>query len=372
MLVDNLREVGLRRNIGALLFALFVASIANAAHAQSPDVAADLLARINHERVTRGLAPYALNALLTTAAQAHAEDVAHTGRYDQNGMAGHIGSDGSTVFDRVARVGYGAYSWGRRLGENWAWYHDVASAMALWMGDAPHRDNILNPFYREIGIGVAPAPSGGFVYITDFGAQPNVLPVFIDDGASATRTLSVTLTLTNEAIAPNGDGAKTIGQATQVEISNAPNFASARWQPFAQNIVWTLSPGSGAKTVYVKYRDAQGRTATANDSIVFVAPATATPRPTANRTRTPRPTATVMVTGTPTVTPTETATPEWTPTETLAPTSVPDTPTPLASPTPAAADSPVAQSMNSVALGAFGISVMLGVLAIVRYLARRS
>ena len=354
-------------SVGALFVALFVATMANAARAQAPNVAVDLLARINHERVARGLAPYALNAQLTAAAQAHAEDVARAGRYDQNGLAGHIGSDGSTVFDRVARVGYGAYSWGRRLGENWAWYHDVASAMVMWMGDAPHRDNILNPFYREIGIGVAPAPSGGFVYITDFGAQPNVLPVFIDDGASATRTLSVTLTLTSEAVVPNGDGAKTIGQATQVEISNAPNFAGARWQPFAQNIAWTLSSGGGAKTVYVKYRDAQGRTATANDSIVFVAPATATPRPTATRTRTPRPTATVTATDTPT----ETATPEWTPTETLTPTGVPDTPTPLASPTLAATDSPVAQSMNSVALGAFGISVMLGVLAIVRYLARR-
>ncbi|HEX7594256.1 MAG TPA: CAP domain-containing protein, partial [Anaerolineae bacterium] len=75
---------------------LLVAMTAQGASAQSPDAVADLAARVNRERLARGLVPYALNAKLTAAAQAHANDIARTGNFS------HTGSDGSTVFDRVA------------------------------------------------------------------------------------------------------------------------------------------------------------------------------------------------------------------------------------------------------------------------------
>lgn len=349
------------------LLLLLILIAASATIAQSPDAVADLAARINRERLARGLVPYAVNAQLTAAAQAHANDIASTGNYS------HIGADGSTVFDRVARTGYGAYSWGRRLGENWAWYQNAAAAMAAWMDSPPHRDNILHALYREIGIGIAPS-RGNTIFVVDFGAQPNVLPVFIDDAADETRALTVTLTLTSEDVMPNGDGANTIGRPTQVEISNASSFGGGQWQPFEQHIPWTLAPGGGAKTVYVKYRDANGRTVTASDSIVLTAPVTSTLRPTPTKTRPPRPSATVLitVTDTPTVTPTETATPELTPTLTMTATVAPDTPTATALATVVAADTLPAQRIDPVALGAIGIGVMLGVVAIVGYLARRS
>ena len=220
---------------GASVFlVLFLAWHALPAHAQNPDAAADLAARVNRERVTRGLAPLAVNAKLTASAQAHAEDVARTGR-TRSAQEGHIGSDGSTVFDRAARAGYGTYSWGRRLGENWAWYHSPAEAMALWMESTPHRSNILHPLYREIGIGVAAASNDTFVYILDFGSQPNVLPIFINDGARETRSLDVKITLTSEEVMPNGDG-DSIGRPLEMMIANAPDFAGAKWQSFAPTI----------------------------------------------------------------------------------------------------------------------------------------
>ncbi len=304
---------------------MFFAMNALTAHAQYSDAAIDLAARVNRERVTRGLAPLALNAKLTAAAQAHAEDVARNSRTG-SAQEGHGGSDGSTVFDRVARAGYGAYSWGRRLGENWAWYRSAAEALAMWMESAPHRANILHQLYREMGIGIAPNSAGGFVYIIDFGSQPNVLPIFINDGASETKSLDVKITLTSEQVAPNGDG-DNIGQPVQVMISNAADFAGASWQPFASTIHWTLAPNGGTKTVYVKYRDAKGRAAAASDAIIFGAAAIATSTatratPTRTATRvTPRPS--VIVTLAPTETPTEilpvtatVAAAEMTPTET--------------------------------------------------------
>ena len=345
-----------------------------AVYAQAPDAVADLAARINRERISRGLPAYALNVQLSAAAQAQANDIASTGNY------GHIGSDGSSVFDRVARTGYGAYSWGRRLGENWAWYPNAATAVAEWMDSPPHRGNILHALYREIGIGIAPS-RGNTIFVVDFGAQPNVLPVLIDDGASQTRTLTVTLTLTSEDVMPNGDGANTLGRPTQVQVSNTSDWVGAPWQPFVQHKAWTLTTGGGIKTVYVKYRDAKGRTATASDSIVLAPSVTLTPRATATPTRTPRATATVTPTptpeptlepasATPTATPEETATPEPTMTEmialysTLPPASV--------SPTSALSDKPIAQDVNTVALGSFGILIMLAVFEAVRHLGNRT
>jgi uncharacterized protein YkwD len=231
--------------------------------AQFPGTSAELAKSINRERLSRGLAPLALNSKLNSAAQGLADDIAQTKNF------GHIGSDGSTVVDRIARAGYGKYSWGYRVGENWAWFHDVASAMAMWMDSAPHRSNILHPLYREIGIGVAPTTAGGFIYVIDFGAQPNVLPIFINDGATQVSSHDVKITLTDEQVAPTGEGNETIGHAAQVLLSNSDDFVGS-WQPFATSINWTLAPGSGTKTVYVRYRDAKGRTTTASSSVVLV------------------------------------------------------------------------------------------------------
>ncbi|MBI5304793.1 MAG: CAP domain-containing protein [Chloroflexi bacterium] len=384
-------QYAIRAILGCALFVMWWSFALPRADAQSANVTADLLARINRERVARGLAPLALNASLTAAAQNHANDVVNSGKY------GHVGSDGSMAADRAARAGYGAYSWGRRIGENWANYRDTATAFAMWMESAPHRGNILHPLYRELGIGVAPTTIGTFVYVLVFGAQPNVLPVFINDGAPRTTDLNVRLTLTTDEVAPAGDGAN-IGKPTEVQISNASNFAGASWQPFASPIKWTLAEDASTKTVYVKYRDAKGRTATSSASIAFGAsndapagraPAaqiaatstrdvTATPRATATLTRTAtRAPATSTVTATATIAPTETSSPTPTdsPTETATWTPMPSpTITPFvvtATPESRAETTDANQLPDPVALGAFGIGVMLGVLALVNRLANR-
>jgi uncharacterized protein YkwD len=352
---------------------LFLALNALTAHAQNSDAVADLAARVNRERVTRGLAPLALNAKLTAAAQAHAEDVARTGRTNSP-QEGHIGSDGSTVFDRVARTGYGAYSWGRRLGENWAWYHSTVEAMATWMESAPHRSNILHLLLREMGIGVAAVGNGTFVYVIDFGAQPNVLPIFINDGARDARSSDVKITLTSEEVMPNGDG-DSIGRPVEVMISNVADFANAKWQPFVPTINWTLAPNGGTKTVYVKYRDAKGRTAMASASIVVgtaTTPTMTAPRATPTRTSTraaPRPSGvgTAMPTEAPVVAPTETAPTE---TPTLAAVVIASAVEAVASaPTRAVASS---DSGESTALPDFGRMSGVGVSVIMLALIARS
>lgn len=345
------------RWVRAAILLVILLSVARAPTSAQTDIVTDLAARVNRERVARGLAPLALNAHLTAAAQAHADDVARNGR-TTSAQAGHIGSDGSNVFDRVARTQYGAYSWGRRLGENWAWYRNPADAFAMWMESASHRANILHPLFREMGIGVTAHPVVGFVYVIDFGAQPNVLPFFINAGAAETTSRQVQLTLTSEDVAPNGDG-DNIGRPTQVMISNTADFAGATWQAYAPKIAWTLAPNGETPTVYIKYRDAKGRTALASASIVVRA-ATPTRAPTARATLLSTVIATRVPTESPTAPPTET--PTLTPTPTVTP-----TPSETATPTPEliarATETPAPRAPAS-AMNEWGIAVV-AVLSIV-------
>lgn len=325
------------------------------AHAQTNDATAEMLFRLNRERIVRGLTPYALSPQLTLAAQAHANDLAKSGKL-RTPAEGHIGTDGSNVFDRVARTSYGAYSWGRRLGENWAHYRDVTTTFTEWMESQPHRANILHTLYREVGIGIAPSSLGGNIYIVVFGAQPNVLPVFINDTATETGSMDVTLTLNDELVQPNGDGASNIGHPVEVQISNSSDFANAKWQPHVSKLAWTLTPGAGTKTVYVKYRDAKGRTAIAYDSITLIQPNTPAPTVTRTSTRAPQPSMTWAVTQTPTeiATPTPTAAPTGTP----APTQ---TVTPTVAPSTQLSDG-LTVALGSATIGALGLATVIAIL----------
>lgn len=212
--------------------------------------AAQLLLMIDQARVAVGLAPYAANAALSAAAQAHADDMAG------NGVGiGHTGSDGSTPASRIVRAGYPGYSWGPYAGENWAAYQTIQDSMNAWMNDPPHRSNILNSGYREIGVGVSHTHDGAPILVTDFGAQPNVLPVF-SSGTGST----ITLTLSNEDAVPLGDGPSVIGQAIGVDISEDPAFSAMQSFPYARSIEYKSADGKTLSTTYVRFHDAAGRT----------------------------------------------------------------------------------------------------------------
>ncbi len=128
------------------------------------DVAAQVLRRINRARASANLPALVRHAQLDAAAQGHANDLL------QNGAGlGHRGSDGSNIKQRIARVGYS----GAFVGENWAGYRTLDTIFEFWLSDPPHRKNILNARYVDVGIGVAVRPNGGYIVVTDFGAQGN-------------------------------------------------------------------------------------------------------------------------------------------------------------------------------------------------------
>src|SRR5215218_6470113 len=145
-----------------------------AASAESlPAMVDATLCLLNGERADHGLAPLAPNGRLAAAAKPYAADLV-AGSYFS-----HTGRDGSGLFDRVKRTGYLPRDAGWVLGENLAWgtggLATPGSIMQAWMNSPGHRENILNPEFREVGIGVvtgnpAAADGHGATYATEFGA----------------------------------------------------------------------------------------------------------------------------------------------------------------------------------------------------------
>ncbi|MBN1426951.1 MAG: CAP domain-containing protein [Anaerolineae bacterium] len=228
---------------------------------QDPAAIFQILSGINTARIANDLTPYALNPLLTQAAQIHSE-------YQRDiGQVTHDGPDGTRAINRVLAVGYPA----ARANENiYAGMVGPRQALNWWLGStAGHSQNILHQSMREIGVGAASSSDGVTYFTVVFSAQPNVLPIFVNNDAYSTNTAAVTLSLTNEDVF--GGSAGEIGHATQVLISNTPDFTNAASHPWSQFISWTLdtSSGVGLKTVYVRFIDVVGNTADSQDSIVL-------------------------------------------------------------------------------------------------------
>jgi uncharacterized protein YkwD len=98
---------------------------------------------------------------LEQVAQRHADDQAAMRRMS------HTGSDGSTLAERLARVGF---AW-RAIGENVASGQQSAQAVvAAWMDSSPHRANILSA-NTHLGVGVA-VGTDGLTYWTQVVAIP--------------------------------------------------------------------------------------------------------------------------------------------------------------------------------------------------------
>jgi hypothetical protein len=149
-----------------------------------------------------------------------------------------------------------------------------------------------------------------------YGAQPGVLPLFINEDAPRTTERAVQVQLSTEA-AGSAESGFTI--PVEVRLGEPESLAGAAWQPWQPTLSFDLSAGGGEKTVIAEYRDAQGNVVQASDTIFLIAPDGPLPTSPAQLAPTLTPSATPTVTPTPTITPTPTATP----TPTITPTPTP-------------------------------------------------
>jgi hypothetical protein len=110
---------------------------------------ATLLNSTNAERTKQGEPALTLDAELTDAAQAKANDMVAKNYW------AHNAPDGTTPWMFITGAGY-QY---RAAGENLAYgFASGADTVAGWMNSPEHRANILNVSYQNVGFGVASSP----------------------------------------------------------------------------------------------------------------------------------------------------------------------------------------------------------------------
>lgn len=131
-----------------------------------------LLADTNAQRAANGFGALSLNSKLDSAAQANADDMAARDYWS------HYTPDGNPPWIWVTNQGY-SY---QKLGQNLATgFDDEQSTINGWMASPPHRENLLDPDYTDVGFGYANVPDytaaggGPMTVVVAFYGQPRVL-----------------------------------------------------------------------------------------------------------------------------------------------------------------------------------------------------
>src|SRR5215475_3889830 len=168
----------------AALTAVLVAFVAPAQGSARPQSSAlreaqlqgALLAQINAFRAAHGLARLRVSGPLDRVADGHSAQMARLGYFS------HDSANGQSFSARIARVysprGYRSWS----VGENLVWGGPAigaSRAFRLWLASPPHRANLLNARWREVGLGAVHSSSAPGVYgggpativTADFGAR---------------------------------------------------------------------------------------------------------------------------------------------------------------------------------------------------------
>jgi uncharacterized protein YkwD len=135
-----------------------------------------LVAQVNAFRAAHGLGALRFSPFLGAAARAHSTQMARLGYFSHNS------ANGSPFSSRISTYypARGYQSW--TVGENLLWSSpDVSAprALKLWLASPPHRANLLNPRWREIGLAAvhtnrAPGVYGNSpttIVTADFGAR---------------------------------------------------------------------------------------------------------------------------------------------------------------------------------------------------------
>jgi len=172
--------------LGTLIFVsalIFQTTAALAAYS-----AGTLVSMTNSARAQNGLGALSTNSELATAAYAKAQDILAKDYFAHNSPSGQ------TPWDFITSSGYTYAYAGENLGIG---YTDASELFSAWMSSATHRDNILNPNFREIGIAVISGEFQGaetIVAVQEFGAATNTSEQVASENANEGSTPNPTTT----------------------------------------------------------------------------------------------------------------------------------------------------------------------------------
>jgi uncharacterized protein YkwD len=137
---------------------------------------AEVLRLVNQERTQRGTAAVTWNQTLADQATEYACELIGYDYFD------HVNPfTGSTLATRTTDSGYKYWIVGENLA---AGQRTPAEVVAAWMNSPCHRQNVLNPAFTELGVGIRYGGDYGYYWVQEFGrplaAAPNPAPDYHD------------------------------------------------------------------------------------------------------------------------------------------------------------------------------------------------
>ncbi len=272
MLNRSFKVLSLLLLLGSLM-ALSVTSPVVAQDDEEGPTAEDVYVAINQLLIEQEARPLGRSELLDEIAQEIADELSNTGTF-------------VTIPTRAAdEVGYPRWpDNGQRVinqAINYIGLGTPEEFAAIWEEELP--DILLTTFYREIGIGVSEyqAVRGGTVqnvYVIVLGAQPNVLPVVINDGAEVVYERDVELYIHNELSLAYETDSDVMQQAFIIRIADSEedldDAPELDWLDNNFAVPWQLTSGFGPKTIWVEFEDEKGFTVRSMVEVEYANPAT--------------------------------------------------------------------------------------------------
>ena len=151
----------------------------------------------------------------------------------------------------------------------------------LW--DGPISANVALDGFREAGIATTsyiPVPGGNSqdVYVIVLGAQPNVLPTIINDGADIVTDQDVELYIHNEESLDYETDEDIVQRIVTVKIANSEaelaDTEPLLWEEANFGVPWELTDEFGEKSVWVELEDRKGATVRYEATVEYADPET--------------------------------------------------------------------------------------------------
>jgi hypothetical protein len=207
----------------------------------------ELLSQTNIERANNGKAPLSNNAQLNQAAQAKANDMVARNYWSHNTP------DGQAPWVFFDNAGY-KY---QKAGENLAYGFTTSdSTIAGWMNSPPHKENLLDSSYQDVGFGFANSDnfqdSGPETIVVAEYGQPLVPAAAAAPAASSTpQTAAAKKSIQQPAAAPSAAAAPTQETPAPVATPETKSDTKSNNQPVTSQQTNTNQP-AGKKVTRIE------------------------------------------------------------------------------------------------------------------------
>lgn len=199
---------------------------------------------VNQGRLNVGLQPLVENQKLDQAAELKAQDMM------QKGYFSHQSPEGTTPWFWFREAGYNYKYAGENLAIGFINSEEVYDA---WYNSASHRQNILNPNYKEIGTAV----------LNGFGANKTIIVVQLFGSLEKVKTIARAPEIPAKIVPQNSDKKEitenspepenqfVLSQSTEAADRNNPylkylNFVKYNYEEIIQNIIYGFVVITGA------------------------------------------------------------------------------------------------------------------------------